>query len=56
MDVVDPNTCMDVVDQDPCMDVANLCRILLVMVNKNPRVKKPVVLTMSNMVPYAISI
>ena len=32
---------MHVADLDPCMDVANLCMVLLVMVNKNPRVKKP---------------
>ena len=32
---------MDVADPDPCMDVANLCMVLLVMVNENPRVKKP---------------
>jgi len=24
-----------------CMDVANLCMVLLVMVNENPRVEKP---------------
>ena len=41
MDVVDPNPCMDVVDPDPCMDVANLCMVLLVMVNESPRVEKP---------------
>ena len=41
MDVVNPNLCMDVSDSDPCMDVANLCMVLLVMVNKNPRVEKP---------------
>ena len=29
---------MDVVNP---MDVANLCMVLLVMVNENPRVKKP---------------
>ena len=40
MDVVDSNPCMDVADPDPCMDVANLCMVLLVMVNKNLRVKK----------------
>jgi hypothetical protein len=40
MDVVDLNQCMDVADPDPCMDVANLCMVLLVMVNENPRVKK----------------
>ena len=38
---MDPNPCMDVGDLDPCMDVANLCMVLLVMVNENPRVKKP---------------
>ena len=34
---------MDVVNPNPCMDVANLdqCMVLLVMVNENPRVKKP---------------
>ena len=41
MDVVDSNPCMDVADPNPCMYVANLCIVLLVMVNKNPRVKKP---------------
>ena len=41
MDVVDPNPCVDVADPDPCMDVANLCMVLLVMVNKDPRVEKP---------------
>ena len=41
MDVVNPNPCMDVADPDPCMDVANLCMVVLVMVNENPRVKKP---------------
>ena len=41
MDAVDPNPCMDVADPDLCMDVANLCMVPLVMVNKNPRVKKP---------------
>ena len=41
MDVVDPNPCMDVADRDPCMDVTNLCMVVLVMVNENPRVKKP---------------
>ena len=41
MDVVDPNPCMDVADSDPCMDVENLCMVLLVMVNENPRVEKP---------------
>ena len=41
MDVVNPNPCMDVTDSDPCMDVANLCMVLLVMVNENPRVEKP---------------
>ena len=41
MDVVDSNPCMDVVDPDPCMDVANLYMVLLIMVNENPRVKKP---------------
>ena len=41
MDVVNPNPCMDVSDSDPCMDVANLCMVLLVMVNENPRVEKP---------------
>ena len=42
MDVVDLNPCMDVADLDPdtCMDVANLCMVLLVMVNENPRVEK----------------
>ena len=40
MDVVNPNLCIDVSDSDPCMDVANLCMVLLVMVNENPRVKK----------------
>ena len=32
---------MDVSDSDPCMDVANLCMVLLVMVNENPMVEKP---------------
>ena len=32
---------MDAVDSNPCMDVANLCMVLLVMVNENPRVEKP---------------
>ena len=32
---------MDVADLDPCIVVANLCMVLLVMVNKNPRIKKP---------------
>ena len=32
---------MDVVDSDPCMDVADLCIVLLVMVNENLRVEKP---------------
>ena len=41
MDVVDLNPCMDVAEPDPCMDVANLCIVLLVMVNKNLRVEKP---------------
>ena len=41
MDVVDPNPCMDVADLDPCTDVENLCMVLLVIVNENPRVKKP---------------
>ena len=41
MDVVNPNPSMDVADSNPCMDVANLCMVLLVMVNENPRVKKP---------------
>ena len=41
MDVVNPNPCMDVADSNPCMDVPNLCMVLLVMVNENPRVKKP---------------
>ena len=41
MDIVDPNPCMDVENPDPCMDVANLCMVLLIMVNKNPRVEKP---------------
>ena len=41
IDVVNPNPCMDVEDLDPCMDVANICMVLLVMVNKNMRVKKP---------------
>ena len=40
IDVVDPNPCMDVADPDPCMDVENLCMVLLVMVNENPRVEK----------------
>ena len=35
MDVVNPNPCMDVSHPDPCMDVANLCMVLLVMVNEN---------------------
>ena len=38
---MDPNTGTDVADPYPCMDVANLCMVLLVMVNGNPRVKKP---------------
>ena len=38
---MDPNPCMDVADPDTCMDVANLCMVLLVVVNENPRVKKP---------------
>ena len=41
MDVVDSNPCMDVTDPYLCMDVANLCMVLLVMVNKYPRVEKP---------------
>ena len=41
MDVMNPNPCMDVSDSYPCMDVANLCMVLLVMVNENPRVEKP---------------
>ena len=41
MEVVNPNPCMDVTDPDPCMDVANLCMVLLVMVNENARVEKP---------------
>ena len=41
MDVVDSNPCMDVADPDPCMDIANLCMVLLVMVNENTRVEKP---------------
>ena len=41
MDVVNPNPCMDVADPDPCMDVANICMVLLVMVNENSRVEKP---------------
>ena len=41
MDVVDSNPCMDVEDPYPCMDVANIYMVLLVMVNKNTRVKKP---------------
>ena len=41
MDVENPNPCVDVVDLDPCMDVANLCMVLLVLVNENLRVKKP---------------
>ena len=41
MDVVDPNPCMDVAVPDSCMDAANLCMVLLVMVNENLRVKKP---------------
>ena len=32
---------MDVVNPNPCMDVANLCMVLLIMVNENPRVEKP---------------
>ena len=32
---------MDVVNPNPCMYVANLCMVLLVMVNENPRVEKP---------------
>ena len=32
---------MDVADPYPCMDVANLRIVLLIMVNKNLRVKKP---------------
>jgi hypothetical protein len=40
MDVVNPNPCMDVVYPYPCMDVANLCMVLLIMVNENPRVEK----------------
>ena len=41
MDVVDSNPCMDVADPNLCMDVANLCMVLHVMVNENPRVEKP---------------
>ena len=43
MDVVNSNPRMYVadVDVDPCMDVANLCMVLLVMVNENLRVEKP---------------
>ena len=41
MDVVNLNPCMDVSDSDPCMDVTNLCMVLLVMVNENPRVEEP---------------
>ena len=41
MEVADLDPCMDVVDPDPCIDVANLCMVLLVMMNENPRVKKP---------------
>ena len=41
MELVDSNPCMDVADPDPCMDVANLCMVLLVIVNDNLRVKKP---------------
>ena len=41
MDIVNPNLCMDVADSDPCMEVANLCIVLHVMVNENPRVEKP---------------
>ena len=40
MDVVNPDPFMDVIDPDPCMDVANLCMVLLVMVNENPWVEK----------------
>ena len=32
---------MNLADPDPCMDVTNLCMVLLVMVNGNPRVEKP---------------
>ena len=32
---------MDVVDSNLCMDVTNLCMVLLVMVNINPRVENP---------------
>ena len=32
---------MDVADSDPCMYVANLCMVFLVMVNDNPKAKKP---------------
>jgi hypothetical protein len=44
MDVVDP--CIDVVNPciyvvNPCMDVVNPCIFLLVMVNEDPKVKKP---------------
>ena len=41
MDVVDPNLCINVADLDPCMNVANLCMVLLVMVNEYMRVEKP---------------
>ena len=41
MDVMNPNPCMDVADPDLWMDVANLCMVLLVMVNENPRVEQP---------------
>ena len=41
MDVVNPNPCIDVADSYPCMDVANLCMVLLVIVNEYPRVEKP---------------
>ena len=32
---------MDVADPDPYMDVANLCMVLLEMVNKDLRLEKP---------------
>ena len=32
---------MDVVNPNPCMDIENLCMVLFVMVNGNPRVEKP---------------
>ena len=32
---------MDVADPDPCMGVENLCMVILVMVNEDPRVENP---------------